>query len=85
VYSCSEKKIRVGFDLSDRTIPLSVQWSLDVLNGRQSIVEQRIVSAPTKQSYMPMLVFLTIAIAKVGSHTHTESTQQHFRLANRYR
>jgi hypothetical protein len=23
VYSCSEKKIRAGFDMSDRTIPLS--------------------------------------------------------------
>jgi hypothetical protein len=28
VYSCSEKKIRAGFDLSDRTIPLWVELSL---------------------------------------------------------
>jgi hypothetical protein len=28
VYSCSDKKIRAGFDLSDRTIPLSVGQSV---------------------------------------------------------
>jgi hypothetical protein len=34
VHSCSEKKIRAGFDMSDRTIPLSVDiatgYGLDV-------------------------------------------------------
>jgi hypothetical protein len=41
VYSCSEKKIGAGFDMSDRTIPLSVSTQ----EKKKSLTTQHIITS----------------------------------------